>query len=1112
VFRPRLLRVAVALLLLPPLALIASTDPSAGQKPGPDHARDTRFSNAADLVPANRASVAKSTARTSRLARSDANLLARTDPNPVQIVVKLDYDALATYDGSLAGYAATSPTVTGRRLANSPDEQRYTRHIESQENRFLRAVAGRVPAAKVGQRLRVVYGGIALTVPANKLRELAAIPGVVAVQADQPREPLTDGSGDFIGADREIATDTAAGAGVVVGVLDTGVWPEHPSFAEGPANQPAPAKADGTARACDFGDNPTTKVPFQCNRKLIGGAAFLGTYLQDETRAKAEKYHTARDSDGHGTHTASTAAGNALPTARVFGTERGPLRGVAPGAWVSVYKVCGRDGCFSSDSAAGVGQAIKDGVQTINYSISGGTNPETDPVELAFLDAYAAGVFVAASAGNSGPAVGTANHLAPWVTTVAASTQRREFTSTLTLRAGSTTAAFTGASITAAAESAPVVMAESVDGYSPVCGAKPPAGAFAGKIVACQRGGGIGRVDKGNNIKQGGAVGMILYNPTLQDVETDNHWLPTVHLSDGTAFKKFMTQHPQGVTGSFTAGAKRNGRGDVMAAFSSRGPAGRFVKPDVTAPGVQILAGHTPTPDVVTGGPPGELFQAIAGTSMSSPHVAGAAAWLKSRFPDWTPGRIRSALMTTATTAVVKEDLTTPADPFDMGAGRIRVDEAARAGLVFDETPARLAALSGDDVNGVHLNLPSVNAPTMPGRLTTVRTATNVTGRTVVYRASATAPGGSSIQVNPAVLVALPGRGAQLSITIRADGAPRQIFGQVTLEPVGAPGPALHLPVAFIPQQGAVTLRGDCSPASIAVAGTTVCSVTAANTSFSDATVDLSTSLSANLAAVAASGAAIVDDRSIELRQARLPGTVPGTPSIEPGQLFGYVGLDQFGLAPDLVGDEEIVNYDLPKPVTYGGRTYNRIGVTSNGYLVVGGGDPEDVQCCDLTRIPDPARPNNVLAPFWTDLDGTGAPGILAAVLTGADGSEWVVVEWQVNVYNTTSRRTFQAWLRLGAGEEIGFAYPADGRPADPGMPFLVGAENVNGSGGAQLPAGTLPSADLLVTSSAPTPGGAVTYNVTVRGEARGAGVVTTQLSSPQVPGVTTVSSGVRVR
>ena len=1104
-FRSRALRAAFAVLLVSPLAVLASAHPGTGKPADPSGLRKRQ-----DLAAATRAVTAKTPS--SRLARSDQSLLARTDSRPVQVVIKLDYEPLATYGGTLENLPATGPAFTGRKLSGADAERRYEDHIEDREDAFLRLLAQRIPGAKAGQRLRTVYGGVAITAPANRLRDVAAIPGVVAVQADSMRQPLTDSSTGFIGAGPASPASASDGAGVLVGVLDSGAWPEHPSFAETAASQAPPLKADGTARTCDFGPDPgkPDAGPFRCNRKLIGGVAFLSAYLEDAARADGEKYTTARDSNGHGTHTATTAAGNVLTSAPVLGTDRGPVRGVAPGSWLSVYKVCGVQGCFSSDSAAAVGQAVKDGVQVINFSISGGTVPQTDPVELAFLDAYAAGVFVAASAGNEGPGAGTVNHLSPWVTTVAASTQSREFVSTLTLRSGDAKETFEGASITTGAGPAPVVLAESVTGYNKLCNAKASAGTFAGKIVACERGGNA-RVEKGNNVKAGGAVGMILYNPKLADIETDNHWLPTVHLADGTAFRAFMAAH-RNVTGSFTGGTEHDGKADVMAAFSSRGPAGPFIKPDVTAPGVQILAGHTPTPESPAEGPPGERFQAIAGTSMSSPHVAGAAAWLKSKHPDWSPGRIRSALMTTATTAVVKEDLKTPADAFDMGAGRIRVDRATNAGLVFDETATRLSTLGADEVNTVHLNLPSVNAPVMPGRVTTVRTATNVTGRTVTYTATATTSAGATVTVLPATFVVLPGRTADLSISIRSEAATKQFYGQVTLTPATpADGPELHLPVAFVPKPGPVTVTSNCAPASIPVGGTSLCTVTATNTAFEDATIDLTTTLDQHLAVAGASGAMIVDDRRLEVRQAKLPGKVPGTPKLESGELFGYVPLDRFDITPEPIGDEEIINYDLPDPVSYGGQQYNKVGVTSNGYLVVGGGDAADVQCCDLTQIPNPARPNNVLAPFWTDLDGSKAPGVLAGVLEAVDGTTWLVVEWRVDVYGTSSRRTFQAWMRIGQ-EEIGFAYPAEDRPGDPGKPLIIGAENVNGSGGDQLPAGLAPAGDLLVKTSDPVPGGSLTYSVTVRGTAPGAGTVSTRMDSAQVPGVTTVTSRVTVR
>ena len=157
--------------------------------------------------------------------------------------------------------------------------------------------------------------------------------------------------------------------------------------------------------------------------------------------------------------------------------------------------------------------------------------------------------------------------------------------------------------------------------------------------------------------------------------------------------------------------------------FSSRGPVGDFIKPDVTAPGLQILAGHdTPAPADTAAGPPGELFQAIAGTSMSCPHAAGPAL-VKAVHPTWTPGQIKSALMTRPTRTCVKEDGVTPADPFDAGAGSIRVQPRGQPALVFDETAADYAASAGDPLHRIDLNLPSINARRCPATITTNRTA-----------------------------------------------------------------------------------------------------------------------------------------------------------------------------------------------------------------------------------------------------------------------------------------------------------------------------------------------------------------------------------------------------
>ncbi len=684
----------------PALALLAAATLLVGLVPTVTAADPTKFT-ATPLTPSSQFTGFKSAS--ADLAKSDPALVARTDSAMVNVMIKLDYDASASYTGGLRGLAATSPRVTGKQLTGkSAVETKYTSHIKGEELAFIKALKAKVPSARIGQTFRTVYGGISARIPAKDVKNVLKIEGAVAVQADKLNQPLTDSSPAFIKANPlypGLGGTANAGRGVIYGNLDTGVWPEHPSFADlGNLGAPPP-KADGTPRVCDFGDNPLTVPvdPFVCQHKLISGEPFMDTY---DANIGGEVYEgTARDSDGHGTHTSSTSAGNIVNHAVVLGTDRGRIHGIAPGAWVAEYKVCGLEGCFGSDSTAAVEQAILDGVDVINYSISGGSDPFTDPTELAFLDAYAAGVFVAASAGNSGPAASTTDHLSPWVTTVAASTQKRQFASTLTVNGASGPFVTQGSSITGGAGPLPVVMAADVlPDDDALCEQEAAAGTLTGLIVACQRGSNA-RVDKSYNLFKGGAAGMILYNAVLQDTETDNHWIPTVHLPDGAGFLAFMATNDDplvvgDVTGSFTGGVSQNGQGDVMAAFSSRGPAGLFIKPDVTAPGVQILAGMTPTPDETLLGPPDQYFQAIAGTSMSSPHVAGAAILLMDKHPSWTPGQVKSSLMTTATTKVVKEDLVTPADPFDFGAGRIVVSDASGAKLTFDETAANYAALA----------------------------------------------------------------------------------------------------------------------------------------------------------------------------------------------------------------------------------------------------------------------------------------------------------------------------------------------------------------------------------------------------------------------------------
>jgi len=255
--------------LLVGAALLASALPAAAADPGA-----AKFS-ATPLKVANRVEGFKSAHAS--LVRSDAALLKRTDSTPVNVMIKLDYDPTASYAGGVAGLEATSPRVTGKKLSGTSDaETEYAAYARSLEASAIAAIRKLAPTARIGQRFRTVYGGISARVPANTVKALLRIDGIVAVQKDAMRHPLTDASSDFIDA---TAVQTAlggrpdAGKGVIYGSLDSGVWPEHPSFADKGNLGAPPPKADGTARTCDFGDDPLTPATdvFVCNHKVIGG-------------------------------------------------------------------------------------------------------------------------------------------------------------------------------------------------------------------------------------------------------------------------------------------------------------------------------------------------------------------------------------------------------------------------------------------------------------------------------------------------------------------------------------------------------------------------------------------------------------------------------------------------------------------------------------------------------------------------------------------------------------------------------------------------------------------------------------------------------------------------
>lgn len=729
----------------------------------------------------------------------------------VSIIVKLEDDPVASYRGTIPGLAATSPQATGRkrvdRAANAV--HRYRAYLGQKHVAFEAAVRAAIPQSRVTYRYDVVVGGVAMRVPENQVRQVARLPGVVAVYRDPLLRLLTDTSPPFIGAQTlwaHLGGAASAGEGVVIGMLDTGVWPEHPSFSDpDPRGKPYPAPPSAPTQ-CDFAGGANPGPSFTCNHKLIGAYRFMAAYDQcvaDNACTSSGDFTSARDSEGHGTHTASTAAGNGRVDAQIFGIDRRDISGIAPRAHVVAYKICGADGCLGSDAVAAIQQAILDDVDVLNFSIGGGTNPYHDIVELAFRDAYAAGIFVAAAAGNEGPAADTVNHRGPWITTVAASTENRTFRSTLSLvGSNNTKLTMAGASITPGINTPrPVVNAASIG--DEFCTAATPPGSLSAAVVVCKRGGGIGRLDKSFNVAQRGAAGMILYNDVeFDELETDNHSLPSVHIAkpDADALLAFLAAHAP-VRATFDTGAVKHAEGDVMVRFSSRGGTTATIgisKPDITAPGLQILAGQTPQP-AAAADPAGQLFQAIAGTSMSSPHIAGSAALLRHAHPDWTPGQIKSALMTTAFwKGLVKEDGVTPFDPFDAGSGRVDLANAPSPGLTFD-VPVRDYIEHGGDLWTV--NYPSMYIPdTAPNVLAVRRTPQSLLAQDSEWKIALVpdpSPG-LTVAVAPSLTVRAGGS-APLDIHIDKSGIPAGEARHVTLQlthkqfsvrmPISAAGP-----------------------------------------------------------------------------------------------------------------------------------------------------------------------------------------------------------------------------------------------------------------------------------------------------------------------------------
>ena len=774
-------------------------------------------------------------------------------------IVQLADKPVSSYTGEIAGLPATQPAPGARLDVDSTDVQLYS-HYLGQKQQIVRASIADAP---VLYNYSVVLNGFAALLTDDEVRALQLRSDVAAITPDTPRQVTTTYTSRFLGLDKSdglwtrLGGKTKAGENIIIGIVDGGIWPENPAYADRVdadgkptfdnngtlAYDAPPARWKGI---CQPGEGFTVAA---CNNKLIGAQYFDATYSTVGKTTHWTEFRSPRDSiggnvghGGHGDHTASTAGGNSGAEAIVNGVNLGPVSGMAPRARLAAYKVCwtyndatdatgGKNSCYTGDSVAAIEKAVVDGVNVINFSISGGTSV-TDPVEQAFFHASNAGVFVSASAGNDGPANQVA-HISPWQATVAASTHDRELQSDVILGNGNR---YTGASmIVNPLPAAPMITAEqaalpgSSANSASLCYsstwtspdwtvAKPsldPA-KVAGKIVTCTRGTND-RLDKSKAVKEAGGVGMVLIDNGAGLVG-EVHNVPTVHVTaaNGAIIKTYAAS--QGASASMTkfVTGTSSVKAPVVASFSSRGPNrydGNQLKPDLAAPGVDIIAAVTPemTPaqraDVVNGtAAPMNAWASYQGTSMAAPHVAGIAALLKQQHPDWTPAMIKSALMTSATDTFAD---TQAGDlrgtlAFGQGAGHINPNGASDPGLVFNAMQADyqkyLCGLgvssncAGGSIAGYNLNLPSIAVGNVLGTVTVTRTVTNVGASAATYT-----PGGSmqgfSMQVSPATLVLQPGESKSFNLTLTRTNAANNTWQYGSLRWSDGAGHVVRIPV-----------------------------------------------------------------------------------------------------------------------------------------------------------------------------------------------------------------------------------------------------------------------------------------------------------------------------
>ncbi|MBY5993555.1 S8 family serine peptidase [Ferrimonas balearica] len=969
-----------------------------------------------------------------------------------RFIVQLEASPIATYQGGIPGVVATAKAGNADKLdLNSTNVSQYRNYLNAELRAFQSALASRLPSAKVSHRFDTLFNGVAVVGGNATMAQLAALPGVKAVFPERLYTTEMDASLDLINAPavwEQLGGRDNAGAGVRVAIIDSGIRPEHDMFAgEGFT---APTDNMPTDDYCS-----TTDASF-CNDKLIVARWSAPTFPVWEG-----EHMSPLGFDGHGSHVAGTAAGNKVDI--TFMGQEVSVSGVAPGAYVMSYKALyarADDPTRASGSnimlLEALENAVKDGADVINNSWGGsaGMDPAFSPYKSAFEAAEAAGVVVATSAGNSGSGpqtIGCPGCIEAGIT-VANTTHGRFFANELAVGSLTGLLSIEG---TAAARltddiSANVVASLNVDEANfEGCMAFPEA-SFDGAIALISRGA-CAFQDKADNAAAAGAVAMVVYNnrdgqPITMSLDAAT--IPSVMISQADGEAALMELGNEGGNaGVITAEVSRildSTFADNTASSSSRGPNGdpNILKPDIAAPGSSILSAMSPEEP----GQEGNLYALLSGTSMASPHIAGAAALMREMHPDWSAVEIKTALTSSAkNTGLTKEDAATPADPFDVGAGRVDLVAASNAVLTFDKASfANAACISGCMFTG---------------------TVTN-RGMMADSWALSAMVAGADVTISPASVMLEAGASADFTVTIDPTFSDKGawLFGEVNFSGTTD----AHLPLAIFPDVSTdlsmLAVYGD--EPTLAYGEEGMYHAMFANKAF-EGTVALTLSTPDGLSMVEGSAmisANMANPTGMEIDEANgLLSWVGqlGTQSMGLESL-GVLSLPSFGGAGNQIAcndgcDEVSFLYNLPT-FEFNGQDYTQVTISDNGLIAAG--DVETSGSWNNQMLPDSAAPNNVIAPFWADMDlsdgtagDTGGGTMHIFGLNGSDGNlAWIGIEWlNAQLWNDASGETysFGVWLGVGANKGTNIMnYISLG--ATPGN-LTVGAEDLSGSVGAMM-------------------------------------------------------------